>query len=91
VDEHHLGERLEFRAAGVEVQDIAVLVADVDAAIGAAALPEGTDRRQARPLGQGDREGQPLARRNRLEPTDLAPLTLKLVMGLVRLLWRVKA
>jgi hypothetical protein len=78
VDEHDLGERLEFRAAGVEVQDVAALVADVDGAIGAAALPEGTRLRDARAIGQADGEGAALAGRNGLEPTDLAALHLEL-------------
>jgi len=78
VDEHDLGERQEFRAAGVGAQDVATLVADVDGPIGAAALPEGTHLRDARPIRQADGEGDALAGRDGLEPTDLAALHLEL-------------
>lgn len=77
-DEHHLGERLEFRAAFTDIDDVAALVTDVDGAIGAAALPEGTRLHDARPIGQGDGEGDALTGRDGLEPTDLAALHLEL-------------
>jgi len=91
VDQHHPRERQEFRAAGADVEDVAVLVADVDAAMSAAALPEGTDRRQARPSGMVTVRVSRCPGAIALNPLTPPPFTLKLVMGLVRLLWRVKA